>query len=104
SAGSCHRLLLPSFPTRRSSDLVAEVRDELAEELPVPLEGEPLPDDAQPRVVERVRDEEDDRQIQIEEDQAAPAAKEQIRELDARSEEHTSELQSRENLVCRLLL
>src|SRR5690606_39482407 len=25
-------------------------------------------------------------------------------ELDARSEEHTSELQSRENLVCRLLL
>src|SRR5690606_40144221 len=28
----------------------------------------------------------------------------QAKEFDARSEEHTSELQSRENLVCRLLL
>src|SRR5690606_41334737 len=27
-----------------------------------------------------------------------------VEEFDARSEEHTSELQSRENLVCRLLL
>src|SRR5207342_3766882 len=27
-----------------------------------------------------------------------------MRRVDARSEEHTSELQSRENLVCRLLL
>src|SRR5690606_40102799 len=27
-----------------------------------------------------------------------------VRETEARSEEHTSELQSRENLVCRLLL
>src|SRR5690606_42151393 len=27
-----------------------------------------------------------------------------LKELEARSEEHTSELQSRENLVCRLLL
>src|SRR5690606_41244398 len=33
-----------------------------------------------------------------------PAEEKLIRELVERSEEHTSELQSRENLVCRLLL
>src|SRR5690606_41524716 len=33
-----------------------------------------------------------------------PPAPPQLRERSLRSEEHTSELQSRENLVCRLLL
>src|SRR5690606_40795338 len=33
-----------------------------------------------------------------------PAVEESLKDKYARSEEHTSELQSRENLVCRLLL
>src|SRR5690349_23062505 len=33
-----------------------------------------------------------------------PSVKTQLRKRDARSEEHTSELQSRRDLVCRLLL
>src|SRR5690606_41835495 len=35
---------------------------------------------------------------------AAPASLVALHHVQARSEEHTSELQSRENLVCRLLL
>src|SRR3712207_7050033 len=35
---------------------------------------------------------------------AATSGKTRVRETDARSEEHTSELQSRQYLVCRLLL
>src|SRR5207302_10477411 len=65
---------LPSFPTRRSSDLKRFLRGDAAYAVvvtraPARRRG--------PRTDERAR---------------------------ARSEEHTSELQSRENLVCRLLL
>src|SRR5690606_39792565 len=84
---------LHSFPTRRSSDLVhrhgtAEAHAEAARHLL--LEAE-LRGDA-------VR--------QAELAHAAEHRRRTAREdLDAfRSEEHTSELQSRENLVCRLLL
>src|SRR5437870_13786084 len=66
---------LHSFPTRRSSDLIA---DRAARESFGKLWGAPLPE--KPGL--------DARQM-----------------LDAaRSEEHTSELQSRGHLVCRLLL
>src|SRR5690606_39914594 len=92
----------PSFPTRRSSDLGLEkdraeaivgkllAVDTLAAEMLVPYLLA-----AGPQVVAVLVD------------QALP----ELRALDEvaerfalRSEEHTSELQSRENLVCRLLL
>src|SRR5690606_40148013 len=84
---------LPSFPTRRSSDLVRprverrfqprsrgrEIEDDLmvSEEVGVVFGRRRCAGDERPRG-------------------RGPAF--------ARSEEHTSELQSRENLVCRLLL
>src|SRR5690606_41964941 len=91
---------LPSFPTRRSSDLLdpdhqllqgalvhvlalTDVVEELAEELD-PLAG-----------AER-------RELAF--DLAHVAGERLVLAEAARSEEHTSELQSRENLVCRLLL
>src|SRR5690606_42055387 len=67
---------LRSFPTRRSSDLVRRP------DLTVATEDHNTPT------------QDIDRPI------ADPTSRKQIE----RSEEHTSELQSRENLVCRLLL
>src|SRR5690606_41879234 len=82
---------LHSFPTRRSSDLRRAPR---AEELRVGVferEAEDDGEDEQLRLAEH-----DDRREQggLDDDQDGGF----------RSEEHTSELQSRENLVCRLLL
>src|SRR5690606_41213798 len=76
---------LHSFPTRRSSDLIDA--GEIAEIFDVMV----ALDAAAGRAA------------------AARATADEIARLDAmhdelRSEEHTSELQSRENLVCRLLL
>src|SRR5690606_41530427 len=97
------RPVLPPFPTRRSSDL--EALEDFAPDLGVdgleqlagpqhvaaddgPREVEAgLGEFALEPVVRRV---------------VAEALVDQVR--DQRSEEHTSELQSRENLVCRLLL
>src|SRR5690606_41987793 len=91
--------VLPSFPTRRSSDLVdlvfrgrgaarngksycaCLVLDALAGEFPTP--GGFIDTGAETRGLRMRHDRE---------------------RGDRRSEEHTSELQSRENLVCRLLL
>src|SRR5690606_40375617 len=73
------------FPTRRSSDL-DELPDEPARRHDAPPAG--------PNVVERRSDEH----------VAVTAALVFGDDLGVRSEEHTSELQSRENLVCRLLL
>src|SRR5690606_41868896 len=89
---SCSRAprALPSFPTRRSSDLalqaVAAGADLLPggqQQLPVAvIQGHALPGNVQ-----------------------LPAElQHRFRVKRRRSEEHTSELQSRENLVCRLLL
>src|SRR5436309_15888427 len=76
--GSIHHRVLHSFPTRRSSDLEFEAR----------------------HVVETG--------TQLVERSSAIAAAVAAGDLAVvgatRSEEHTSELQSRENLVCRLLL
>src|SRR5690606_41744654 len=76
---SCYRdpRLLHSFPTRRSSDLGQLPSVERNVESVSPL--------ARP-ILRR------------------PTGSAQDRGLVGRSEEHTSELQSRENLVCRLLL
>src|SRR5690606_41771580 len=93
---------LHSFPTRRSSDLIlgqlkAADWEELAPAASRRASG-PLfpersargfpgrPDHSKPGSA-----------------RPSPAARRGLRPL-ARSEEHTSELQSRENLVCRLLL
>src|SRR5206468_12291944 len=94
-----HHRDLPSFPTRRSSDLEVAVRVEA-------------------RVDARARTDDVDAELQR---VHAPRPGEIVDELDAvlvaqlevevvpaegsrRSEEHTSELQSRSDLVCRLLL
>src|SRR5690606_41617361 len=90
-------IYLPSFPTRRSSDLTAALRrslrtistcsrrpDPTSSSLPLPITGT--------RRCSSTR--------------FAPDATSIARNHShsPRSEEHTSELQSRENLVCRLLL
>src|SRR5207302_11150964 len=72
---------LPSFPTRRSSDLLAQALASLARQTVtrrVALDGLDRGEVGSFRATRRV--------------------------TVWRSEEHTSELQSRENLVCRLLL
>src|SRR5690606_39444442 len=83
-------LYLLSFPTRRSSDLRAEAFE------PVQVV---LGDRTGRGVVER------DELFQLRADLLQPC-RDDVRAHQAplRSEEHTSELQSRENLVCRLLL
>src|SRR5690625_6763206 len=68
------REILHSFPTRRSSDLVGEDLEP----------GYVVPGALDSRV--------------------APAVAEAVEKSALRSEEHTSELQSRGQLVCRLLL
>src|SRR5436309_15766847 len=87
--GFVDRLYLHSFPTRRSSDL--SVRH---------------PDLLSPRVIrQRLHFAELQRDLAL--GRAADRADRgnvEALAYDARSEEHTSELQSRENLVCRLLL
>src|SRR5690606_42031644 len=90
----------PSFPTRRSSDLYRVALPDLREPAP---EGEDIPLD----IVY-----EDDALLVVNKPSGMathPSAGHETGTLvnaliRHRSEEHTSELQSRENLVCRLLL
>src|SRR5690606_40523981 len=94
---------LHSFPTRRSSDLSAAPS-------PPPAPSAPASDEAPGAhpggiVVQAIDDEAD----AFPDELAAPeppaiSEHDHDDDPDARSEEHTSELQSRENLVCRLLL
>src|SRR5690606_41703346 len=85
-----------SFPTRRSSDLIGFFVNTLA--VRVDLSGPPSVSELLARVKAQT--------VAAQEHQDLPF--EQVVELvqpsRSRSEEHTSELQSRENLVCRLLL
>src|SRR5690606_40053320 len=76
---------LPSFPTRRSSDLV-----------PWESEVSPVADVSWSEVLSLLLRAANTRIPAIPRTAAAPTT--------IRSEEHTSELQSRENLVCRRLL
>src|SRR3712207_8121009 len=87
---------LPSFPTRRSSDLASSAREvpvsgsssARVETLrPTPTTTAPLPTSAR-----------------MPASFAPPAASRSLGHFSERSEEHTSELQSRQYLVCRLLL
>src|SRR5690606_42023637 len=81
---------LPSFPTRRSSDLPSDVWASLAHTSPV---RDRHPGDGRGGMTAWAG-------------QARPCAMSEaiVPDSQHRSEEHTSELQSRENLVCRLLL
>src|SRR5690606_41472583 len=91
-----HHRDLPSFPTRRSSDLVDVHRPA--------VRGERDPGELAPlRVLGRARVlPVAGQRVHL----AAPGDAVDVLGAAAvlRSEEHTSELQSRENLVCRLLL
>src|SRR5690606_41660733 len=98
----CVFRLLHSFPTRRSSDLDVICRVQL--DMPPALA-------AALKVAESVCDlgaatKLNRNMLLVGKDAAELHArsKEDATVLDLRSEEHTSELQSRENLVCRLLL
>src|SRR5690606_40614280 len=84
---------LHSFPTRRSSDLVA-VNEQ--DQVGVLLDGSGFAQVRQQRALVAALLE-----SAVELGQSDHRA---VELLGQRSEEHTSELQSRENLVCRLLL
>src|SRR5690606_39372259 len=87
---------LLSFPTRRSSDLVGRRRQPHARL--ARLRPAPQPDRGRARFAHGPAGSLGRREP------ATAGAAQPARERGARSEEHTSELQSRENLVCRLLL
>src|SRR5690606_40688288 len=84
---------LHSFPTRRSSDLPFWVKPGVGS---TPSSG--IPDSRDRRAAP------DRRRITRMSITATSHTPPDLRALRTRSEEHTSELQSRENLVCRLLL
>src|SRR5690606_41655728 len=90
---------LPPFPTRRSSDLLPRSlpaqHDDGARERPLDLPAT-LPAPVAPLAAREGRGV--PRAVRLRRPEPIPHAD------GDRSEEHTSELQSRENLVCRLLL
>src|SRR5262249_62277560 len=100
---SLHRRALPSSPTRRSSDL-----EEAAHEYF--LRSEQIPTKVRLAVAEELLASGDGPRHRWRAGgmllQFLPKKVERMRgpDLDPRSEEHTSELQSLTNLVCRLLL
>src|SRR5690606_39505517 len=90
---STHPALHP-FPTRRSSDL--HILADLAHASPTMID-DILAIATRPVVVSHTG-------VRGTCDNNRNLSDEHLRAIAARSEEHTSELQSRENLVCRLLL
>src|SRR5688572_30935655 len=90
--GCGHDRVPHSFPTRRSSDLRAERGTERELSAAVHSAGEQKVGDVDARDHQH-----EDHRAQYGEQRGAYALRE-------RSEEHTSELQSQSNLVCRLLL
>src|SRR5690349_23291848 len=90
----------PPFPTRRSSDLPEELMAEHARLLARMAELEAEFESLRKRPVHQ-----DEHRAFLAKLQAhIDVLHEHIRKIRARSEEHTSELQSRRDLVCRLLL
>src|SRR5690606_41495674 len=88
---SGYHLHLPSFPTRRSSDLPCpDALLQLVDGAGLVTGGLVVADHLEAAVLPR--------------DVERHATNVRRRADTGRSEEHTSELQSRENLVCRLLL
>src|SRR5690606_39886687 len=99
--GHCHHQHLHSFPTRRSSDLL--IRRKVGEQNA--LYGSVTNSDIADELAKKGFEIEK-RKIQMDDHIKHIGDYEIPLRLfkDVRSEEHTSELQSRENLVCRLLL
>src|SRR5690606_41073877 len=94
---SAHHLDLHSFPTRRSSDLTRAVREPAAEDT--------LGQAAAPFAAGTGRRPRSGRSHHHRGSGGTGTDPQRAGALSLRrSEEHTSELQSRENLVCRLLL
>src|SRR5690606_41359640 len=92
SAVSAEHALLPPFPTRRSSDLVPNM----------PLEDVPVGGEEDSLEIKKVGEQKTGARDHL--DIATERSWVDFeRGAKVRSEEHTSELQSRENLVCRLL-
>src|SRR5690606_39711378 len=98
------RLSLHSFPTRRSSDL-----DKITISFETSTTLENLPDGSNwvafvdgPIVLAAKTSTEDLDGLFADDSRMGHATHGKYIPLDQRSEEHTSELQSRENLVCRL--
>src|SRR5690606_40927609 len=95
---------LPSFPTRRSSDLAGAARelaasgDRTSAAIASRAAGERY------GLTVAAADIQDSDHNMTRFAILAPAGVDRVPERGWRSEEHTSELQSRENLVCRLLL
>src|SRR5687768_17986553 len=89
-ARTCYRLALHSFPTRRSSDLLLRPRIARADVIAIgeTIHGSSVFLRVQTRLIRHLVTQHGMRLIAWE----------------TRSEEHTSELQSRLHLVCRLLL
>src|SRR5207244_9865884 len=93
----CHHLDLHSFPTRRSSDLVGQHW-----QVVITTFGLQYLDVGNDHEEETQRDHEDENQ-QLEAGHASARTIFFTQQV-GRSEEHTSELQSPDHLVCRLLL
>src|SRR5690606_40853712 len=89
---------LHSFPTRRSSDLYDPDHDRVVHWL-IEEEGAPQLAAALDMITEAIKGPDFKKDIM-----KVAKLLEDTLPLYERSEEHTSELQSRENLVCRLLL
>src|SRR5690606_40333262 len=91
--------VLPSFPTRRSSDLSSALAT-AASSAVSPRVSTPIVTETLSGVTFTVAVPD----VETTEWTACPISCSQTSAPVSRSEEHTSELQSRENLVCRLLL
>src|SRR5690606_41483340 len=94
---TAHRAL-HSFPTRRSSDLAQKDNTDQVASATTEMAASAV--QVRENAIDTRRKSEDTAEAASKGEHLARAAVEGIE----RSEEHTSELQSRENLVCRLLL
>src|SRR5207244_13173235 len=98
---ACPIATLHSFPTRRSSDLeVCEVAEVTVTRVEPEMYVPPLPGAA----VTRAQGAQRDSALYFDEMGSAKVPVGFARDGQPRSEEHTSELQSPDHLVCRLLL
>src|SRR5688572_28894422 len=104
SSACCHLRDLPSFPTRRSSDLDLQSGRRQQNELrPRPPSALLHDVDGRRRLTARCHLRRD-RRLLLQHHQGSLPHPRLPRHRPARSEEHTSELQSQSNIVCRLLL
>src|SRR5690606_41723673 len=93
-----------SFPTRRSSDLVTQIITAISKLRTLANEDSDL---CEAFMEKRWLSDDGKRKIKavylslLDKDKDMNDLKECLKQLSWRSEEHTSELQSRENLVCR---